>query len=343
MLVGLLFGTAAGQVTPTRDPLGGPLQQHALRQARASLESGQPAEALKWLKLAPRTTESRSLEAEARYRLASELVVKRRFADAEIQLGRIPNDGSIHRFLIEERIRLLRARARATADLREMAERFGDSCESCRGGDLYTVATCGHQVHGVPRARRLPSRRISPEVEGSYAAVAYRSRWDQRWADPASRLLRMEKDEIQRPAVRFMGLLLASYVCHRTPLVGAVDALVPIPTSPSRAEARGGCIPQELAEAIRDELAMPIRDAIRTRGDYGDHQSLRGKAREQALRRAWIVQDDRVLRGRTVAVVDDVITTGTTMRTAARMLLDNGVGQVFAVGLFHTESTRRGR
>ena len=107
----------------------------------------------------------------------------------------------------------------------------------------------------------------------------------------------MEKDEVQRPVVRFMGFLLASYVCHHTPLVGAVDALVPIPTSPSRAEARGGCIPQELAEAIRDELAIPVRDVIRIRGDYGGHQSLWGKAREQALRRAWIVEDDLVTPG----------------------------------------------
>ena len=335
------MGGAADQMTPaTRDPWG-PLREHAVGQARANLGSGRPAEALKWLERAPRTTESRSLEAQARYRLASELIVTRRFADAETELGRIPNDGSIHRFLTEERIRLIRARRCATADLREMAGRFGDSCGSCRGEDLYTVATCAHQIHGVPPARRLPPRSLTPEVEGSYAAAAYHSRWDQRRAEPISRLLRMEKDEVQRPVVRFMGFLLASYVCHHTPLVGAVDALVPIPTSPSRAEARGGCISQELAEAIRDELAIPVRDVIRTRGDYGGHQSLWGKAREQALRRAWIVEDDLVLRGRSVAVVDDVITTGTTMRTAARMLLDNGVGHVFALGLFHTESSRR--
>ena len=143
-----------------------------------------------------------------------------------------------------------------------------------------------------------------------------------------------------RPAVRLMGYLLASYVCHHTPLVGAVDALVPIPTSASRAEARGGCIPKELAEAIRDELAIPIREAIQTSGDYEDHQMVEGTAREEALRRAWRVREDPVLQGRKVAVVDDIITRGTTMKTAASMLVEKGVGAVLAISLFHAESTR---
>ncbi len=155
-----------------------------------------------------------------------------------------------------------------------------------------------------------------------------------------SQLLRLEKKALERPAVRFLGLLLASYVCHHTPLVGAIDALVPIPTSRSRAEARGGCIPQELAEAIQDELAIPIREAIKTSGDYEGHQQVQGRAREQALRCAWVVKEDPVLQGRRVAVVDDIITTGTTMKAAATMLLEKGVGGVFALGLFHTESSR---
>ena len=324
----------------TVDPWG-PLQELHLASARESLESGDPAEAVKWLERALPTPERRALEAEARYRLASELIVKRRFTDAETELRRIPLDPSVNRFLTEERIRLLRVRRATTADLQAMSARFGRACRcsSCLGQDLYTIATCKHQGAGVPAARRLSPTLLAPEVQGAYAAASYRSRWDKRWADPMSQLLRLEKKAVQRPAVRFMGLLLASYVCHHTPLVRAIDALVPVPTSASRAEERGGCIPQELAEAVRDELAIPVRETIRTTGNYYGHQEVWGKARECALRRAWTVKDDPVLRGRTVAVVDDIITTGTTMRTAARMLLENGVGQVFALGLFHTESS----
>lgn len=316
------------------------LRDTALVQAKASLESGNPSEAIEWLKRAPVTSAGRAIEAQARYRLASEMIVGRRFADAEAELRRIPHDSTINRFLIEERVRLVRIRRQTTSDLREMAQRFGNECDVCRGKDLYSIAKCAHQASGVPPPRKLVPARFAPVIEGAYAAASYRPRWDQEWADPMSQLLRLEKKALQRPAVRLMGYLLASYMCHHTPLVGSVDALVPIPTSGSRADARGGCIPQELAEAIRDELAIPVREAIKARGDYEDHQLVRGKARERALRRAWVVRQDPVLRGRRVAVVDDIITTGTTVKTAASMLAEQGVGGVFALSLFHTESSR---
>ena len=326
-------------MTPGRDNPWSVLGDSAVSWAQQSLAAGNPCEALDWLKNAPQTPESRVVEAQARYRLASEMIVQRRFDDAETQLRGIPRDSSINSFLIEERIRLLRVRRETTSDLREMAERFGEECSRCQGRGLYAIATCPHQASGVPPARKLREESLSPVIAGAYAAASYRSRWDRQWADPMSRLLRLEKEKVNRPAVRFVGFLLASYVCHHTPLVGSVDALVPVPTSGSRAEERGGCIPRELAEAISHELAIPIRDAIQTSGDYESHQQVRGKAREQALRHAWTVRKDPVLQGRTVAVVDDIITYGTTMKTAANMLLEMGVGDVYALALFHTESS----
>ncbi len=314
--------------------------QYIICRAKESLESSyNPSEALEWLELlSEQTRESRAVESEARYRLASEMIVAHRFGEAKKELQRIPNDSPINRFLIEERIHLLRIRRGKTSDLREMARRFEDECDSCRGRDLYAIATCAHHKIGVSPSRKLKTKRFDSAIEGVYAAASYRSRqWDREWADPMSQILRLQKKEIQRPVSRFVGFLLASYMCHHTPLVRAVDALVPIPTSHSRAEERGGCIPKELAEAIRDELAIPIREAITTIRDYENHRMVSGKAREKALRRAWAVPKDPVLHGRRVAVVDDIITTGATMKTAACMLLEKGVRSVFALSLFHTE------
>ena len=328
-------------MTPNQEDPWGQLRDFALGRARESLNAGDPCGAIEWLERTTRTPESLALEARARDRLAREMMVQGRFAAAATELGRLPRDSSSSRFLTEERISLLRKRRDATWDLREMAGRLGRECSLCRGRDLYTVATCRHQIYGVPSARNLHVEQFAPVIEGAYAAAAYRSGWDEQWADPMSRLLRLEKRGMERPVVRFLGLLLSSYVRHHTPLVCAVDALVPIPTSGSRALARGGCIPQVLAETTSDELAIPVREAITTSGDYDDHGLVRGKAREKALRSAWRVSKDPVLEGRTVAVVDDIITTGTTVKTAANMLLEQGVGGVFALALFHTESSRR--
>lgn len=313
------------------------LRNMSLRQAKEHLGASDPLQALEWLQHAPQSPETRVVEAQARYRLASQLARESRFDSALRELRRIPTDSPIPRFLIEERIGLLTSRSATTFDLREMARRFGKECDSCRGKDLYTIATCTRHTPSMAPARRLPPDCLAPAIQGAYAAAAYRSRWTREW-DRMSDFIRSTKSEVQRPAVRFAGYLLTSYMCRHTPLVGSADAVVPIPTSPSRTEARGGCIPLVLAETIRDTLAIPIREPIQPSSDYEDHQHVRGAARARALRHAWVVRQDPVLQGRQVVLVDDIITTGVTMKTAASMLLDQGVKGVFALGLFHTES-----
>ena len=47
--------------------------------------------------------------------------------------------------------------------------------------------------------------------------------------------------------------------------------------------------------------------------------------------------------GRAVMLIDDIVTTGTTLSTAAELLLEAGVGTVYGVALLHTERTSLGR
>ncbi len=148
---GRIFVTVHTPMTPgTADPWG-PLRDIRLGRAKDSLESGNPAEAIEWLERAPRTPERRAVEAEARYRLASELIMKRRFADAETELRQIPYDSSINRCLTEERVRLLRIRGETTSDLREMAG-GGISTQSQRA--LTRRPEC--RLHGHCRQPALP-------------------------------------------------------------------------------------------------------------------------------------------------------------------------------------------
>ena len=162
--------------------------------AEKDFESGNFRESIRWVESClPPTHESRAIEAQARYRFASELIAKRHFDAAETELKRIPHGSSINRFLIEERIGLLRKRRVASSDLREMESRLGDVCNSCRGKDLYTIATCPHRKSGVPPVLKLASRQFPFVLDDVYAAAPYRSRWDKEWADPMSRLLRLRR------------------------------------------------------------------------------------------------------------------------------------------------------
>ena len=85
-------------MTPDRENPWSALSDSAVSWSRQSLAAGNPCEAIDWLKNAPLTPEWRAVEAQARYRFASEMIVQRRFDDAETQLRRTPRDSSINSF-----------------------------------------------------------------------------------------------------------------------------------------------------------------------------------------------------------------------------------------------------
>jgi predicted amidophosphoribosyltransferase len=306
----------------------------ALAQARESLQNGRWTEALEWIAKAPRGEATRRLEAEARYRRAAILVARKLFVEAETEFAQVPRNAGIPAFLLDERQRLIREmRVRKPAD----HGIIGSTCYRCEVGDWYDVVTCPHQRAPVPRAVKLRIEAFRPAVREVYAAGAYRPGWDREREDPISALVRLEKRRIEPVSMRWIGLLLADYVGGHTPLPGRIDAVVPVPTSREREEQRGGGLPTLLAQAIRDHLAVPLREPIIQVAEHLDHSQAYGAVRKAGLRAAWKHRRDEVLVGRRVLLVDDIVTTGTTLEAAAEMLLEDGVGEVNAVTLLHTE------
>ena len=109
----------------------------------------------------------------------------------------------------------------------------------------------------------------------------------------------------------------------------AVDLVVPVPLHPNRLRERGynqsGLLAAELAGRLGrahdcDSLAR-IRDT--------EHQSRSsGAERRRNLKGAFRVVRPPAIRGRTVLLVDDVMTTGETMRECAQALSAGGAYKV---------------
>jgi ComF family protein len=109
------------------------------------------------------------------------------------------------------------------------------------------------------------------------------------------------------------------------------DWVLPVPMSGRRLAERGYNQAWELARRLAAALALPASASLLLRPVDAAHQIELGRAeRLRNLRNAFMVDPARraTLRGRRVALVDDVMTTGATAHAAAEALLRAGAAAV---------------
>jgi ComF family protein len=125
------------------------------------------------------------------------------------------------------------------------------------------------------------------------------------------------------------GRLLAQLFCDRLGRDPMPQALVPVPLHRSRLRERGYDQSLELAKAIARGTGIALhRHALRRVRGTARQSELGLAARQRNLRGAFAVVDDSLPKH--VALVDDVMTTGATLRECAQTLLRRGVERVDA-------------
>jgi ComF family protein len=131
----------------------------------------------------------------------------------------------------------------------------------------------------------------------------------------------------RRVAARLAELLLEE------PAVGALvatsDVLVPVPLHPRRLRERGFNQSALLAAEVARRARRPCcPDALVRRLDTPPQAGLTAAARRRNVRDAFAVRRRASIAGRTVTLVDDVLTTGATALECARRLRDAGASEV---------------
>ncbi len=208
---------------------------------------------------------------------------------------------------------------------------FGASCFLCRGAAARGAVLCTPCLGDLPRlgeprcprcalpsaAGALCGRCLAhpPHFDATFAALEYRF--------PADALVH---------ALKFRGELalaplLAERLAAEIPTGERVDLAMPVPLSAARMRERGYNQAMEIARALHPRSAVRLEPTLCARvRDASAQTDLPWAERARNVRNAF--QCDRVLDGMTVAVIDDVMTTGATLDAIAATLKRAGAAQV---------------
>lgn len=114
--------------------------------------------------------------------------------------------------------------------------------------------------------------------------------------------------------------------------VGLPDGLVAVPLHVKRIQQRGFNQAALLAEALGKRMRRPVRHDILVRLRWTEPQTrLKREERLKNVARAFSVQSSSGVAGRSLLLIDDVFTTGSTILACAEALKDAGASRVLAL------------
>ena len=105
--------------------------------------------------------------------------------------------------------------------------------------------------------------------------------------------------------------------------------LVPVPLHPQKLNERGYNQSLKLAEGFAAFTGQEIGDTLLSRRVYtGTQTALGQEERRRNVQGAFAFSGETALRDRPVILIDDVMTTGSTLAECARALKDGGAGEI---------------
>ena len=228
---------------------------------------------------------------------------------------------------------------RITASERKGIDKETESLRSAirqRGSGSASILDLFRLHHRLDRPQRVLQ---TTGIQGVSTIGVYRWSGDNQSNQLWSSLIRAAKKGDMEP-LRLFGLALFEHwrldpACK--PWHEVVDMVVPVPANPVRQAERNVDIAGHLAERLARLAGLPLHCDLlkRNEGERAKNSS------KQNLRLQYIRRDGvaRLISGRTILLIDDVVTTGRTVQICAELLRDAGAREIFVLAIAQAESS----
>ena len=127
----------------------------------------------------------------------------------------------------------------------------------------------------------------------------------------------------------------------------AVDYLTYIPMTTKAQRKRGYNKSKVLCELLSEKVSVPVFDGVVKKKETKRQAKLDRSQRLKNLDGAFRIEDKKVIKGKSVLIVDDVTTTGATAEAMAKKLKSAGASKVYlitvaSVGVSNNKIKKRG-
>ncbi len=205
-------------------------------------------------------------------------------------------------------------------------------CPSCKKKlELEENCICDECLSSIERA---DSSRLNSEYQRKFASTEIISGF--------TSLFVFEKDEALQLLIhsikynkrflnaKYLGKLIGENLKEQIQN-WSVDFILPVPLHSLRKADRGFNQSKYIALGIGNKLGVMVKSNLLKRNRYTESQTkLTQKEREINISGAFKAKHNKIIENKTFLLVDDIITTGATIRECGKALLEGGADKVYA-------------
>lgn len=196
----------------------------------------------------------------------------------------------------------------------------------------YSNGICEECIRSLPRTEQAALRQNKTEYVLAGAVNDFVRQMKVMHLDKAAAFLHYEKDHPIQRAIHLMKYAdqpmigqqlghLAAVDMQYADFLEGIDVIIPVPLHPKRMRERGYNQSEYIARGIREVTGIPIDTTHVTRTRNTPKQALQtGEERKHNVVDAFAVNHPEQLYNKHILVVDDLITTGETMRSCLKAM-----------------------